>query len=75
MVFREDKRMMDRKPRGGVGGKAFTPALPRWGRETCGLSDGLNVGVDDFRNIFGPVLFFKGKLEPRAVRDKLEHGS
>ena len=33
----------------------------------------LNVGADDFRDIPGPVLFFKGKLEPRAVLDRLEH--
>ena len=37
------------------------------------VSERLNVGADDFRDIPGPVLFFKGKLEPRAVLDILEH--
>ena len=37
------------------------------------VSERLNVGADDFRDIPGPVLFFKGKLEPRAVLDRLEH--
>ncbi len=36
------------------------------------VSERLNVGADDFRDIPGPVLFFKGKLEPRAVLDALE---
>ncbi|MDG4597177.1 MAG: DUF790 family protein [Candidatus Contendobacter sp.] len=36
------------------------------------VSERLNVGADDFRDIPGPVLFFKGKLEPRAVLDSLE---
>ena len=39
------------------------------------VSERLNVSADDFQDIPGPVLFFKGKLEPRAVLDKLEHGS
>ena len=37
------------------------------------VSERLNVGAEDFRDIPGPVLFFKGKLEPRAVLDSLEH--
>ena len=36
------------------------------------VSERLNVGADDFRDVPGPVLFFKGKLEPRAVLDVLE---
>jgi predicted nuclease of restriction endonuclease-like RecB superfamily len=36
------------------------------------VSERLNVGADDFKDIPGPVLFFKGKLEPRAVLDRLE---
>ncbi|MDG4551442.1 MAG: DUF790 family protein [Candidatus Contendobacter sp.] len=36
------------------------------------VSERLNVGADDFKDIPGPVLFFKGKLEPRAVLDALE---
>ncbi len=36
------------------------------------VSERLNVGADDFRNVPGPVLFFKGKLEPRAVLECLE---
>jgi predicted nuclease of restriction endonuclease-like RecB superfamily len=36
------------------------------------VSERLNVGADDFRDIPGPVLFFKGKLEPRAVLEALE---
>jgi len=31
------------------------------------ISDRLNVGSEDLHDIPGPVLFFKGKLEPRAV--------
>jgi len=37
------------------------------------ISERLNVGADDFQDVPGPVLFFKGKLEPRAVLDALEH--
>ena len=33
------------------------------------VSDRLNVGAEDIREIAGPVLFFKGKLEPRRVLD------
>ncbi len=36
------------------------------------VSERLNVGADDFRDVPGPVVFFKGKLEPRAVLDVLE---
>lgn len=36
------------------------------------VSERLNVGVEDFAAIPGPVLFFKGKLEPRAVLECLE---
>ena len=36
------------------------------------VSERLNVGAADFRDTPGPVLFFKGKLEPRAVLDSLE---
>ena len=36
------------------------------------VSERLNVGADDFRDVPGPVLFFKGKLEPRAVLGCLE---
>ena len=36
------------------------------------VSERLNVGADDFRDVPGPVLFFKGKLEPRAVLECLE---
>ena len=36
------------------------------------VSERLNVGADDFRDIPGPVLFFKGKLDPRAVLELLE---
>jgi predicted nuclease of restriction endonuclease-like RecB superfamily len=38
------------------------------------VSERLNVGEDDIRDIPGPVLFFKGKLEPRKVLDVLERG-
>ncbi len=37
------------------------------------VSERLNVGMEDFQDIPGPVLFFKGKLEPRAVLERLEH--
>ncbi|MFZ1324593.1 MAG: DUF790 family protein [Candidatus Contendobacter sp.] len=37
------------------------------------VSERLNVGMEDFQDIPGPVLFFKGKLEPRAVLEHLEH--
>lgn len=37
------------------------------------VSERLNVGADDFCDIPGPVLFFKGKIEPRAVLEILEH--
>lgn len=36
------------------------------------VSERLNVGAEDFRDIPGPLLFFKGKLEPRAVLACLE---
>ncbi|MER2601916.1 MAG: DUF790 family protein [Candidatus Competibacter phosphatis] len=36
------------------------------------VSERLNVGADDFRDVPGPILFFKGKLEPRAVLECLE---
>ena len=36
------------------------------------VSERLNVGADDFRDVPGPVLFFKGKLEPRTVLECLE---
>ena len=36
------------------------------------VSERLNVGADDFRDVPGPVLFFKGKLEPRAVLECLK---
>lgn len=36
------------------------------------VSDRLNVGAEDFRDIPGPVIFFKGKLEPRQVLAVLE---
>jgi predicted nuclease of restriction endonuclease-like RecB superfamily len=36
------------------------------------VSERLNVGADDFRDIPGPVVFFKGKLEPRQVLAVLE---
>lgn len=36
------------------------------------VSERLNAGADDFRDIPGPVLFFKGKLEPRQVLAVLE---
>lgn len=36
------------------------------------VSDRLNVGSDDLEDIPGPVIFFKGKLEPRAVLDVVE---
>ncbi|MEE4379364.1 MAG: DUF790 family protein [Candidatus Competibacteraceae bacterium] len=37
------------------------------------VSDRLNVGEDDIRDIRGPVLFFKGKLEPRKVLEVLSN--
>ncbi len=36
------------------------------------VSERLNVGTEDFRDIPGPVVFFKGKLEPQAVLASLE---
>lgn len=36
------------------------------------VSERLNVGVEDFCDIPGPVIFFKGKLEPRQVLNVLE---
>ncbi|HRD49944.1 MAG TPA: DUF790 family protein [Candidatus Contendobacter sp.] len=36
------------------------------------VSERLNVGAEDFQDVPGPVLFFKGKLEPRAVLESLE---
>lgn len=36
------------------------------------VSDRLNVGADDVADLPGPVLFFKGKLEPRAVLERLD---
>ncbi len=36
------------------------------------VSERLNVGAEDFQEVPGPVLFFKGKLEPRAVLEALE---
>ena len=36
------------------------------------VSERLNVGADDFRDIPGPAIFFKGKLEPRRVLAALE---
>jgi predicted nuclease of restriction endonuclease-like RecB superfamily len=36
------------------------------------VSERLNVGAGDFQDIPGPVLFFKGKLEPRQVLAALE---
>ncbi|HCB13505.1 MAG TPA: hypothetical protein DEP36_08070, partial [Gammaproteobacteria bacterium] len=38
------------------------------------VSERLNAGADDFRDIPGPVIFFKGKLEPRQVLAVLESG-
>jgi len=37
------------------------------------VSDRLNVGQEDIREIPGPVLFFKGKLEPRKVLEVVEN--
>ncbi|MCP5196775.1 MAG: DUF790 family protein [Gammaproteobacteria bacterium] len=39
------------------------------------VSERLNAGADDFRDIPGPVIFFKGKLDPRQVLAVLESGS
>ncbi len=36
------------------------------------VSDRLNVGEEDIQEIPGPVLFFKGKLEPRKVLEVIE---
>lgn len=36
------------------------------------VSDRLNAGADDFHDVPGPVIFFKGKLEPRQVLAVLE---
>ena len=36
------------------------------------VSQRLNAGAEDFRDIPGPVVFFKGKLEPRPVLTLLE---
>ncbi len=38
------------------------------------VSERLNAGTDDFRDIPGPVIFFKGKLEPRQVLAVLTTG-
>lgn len=38
------------------------------------VSDRLNVGDDDVRDLPGPVLFFKGKLEPRQVLEAMAGG-
>jgi hypothetical protein len=35
------------------------------------VSERLNAGAEDFHDIPGPVVFFKGKLEPRQVLDVL----
>ncbi|RUQ36910.1 MAG: DUF790 family protein, partial [Candidatus Competibacteraceae bacterium] len=36
------------------------------------VSARLNAGMQDFRDIPGPVIFFKGKLEPQPVLNILE---
>lgn len=36
------------------------------------VSERLNVGAEDFRDIPGPAIFFKGKLEPRRVLAALD---
>lgn len=36
------------------------------------VSERLNVGEDELDDLVGPVIFFKGKLEPRAVLECLE---
>jgi predicted nuclease of restriction endonuclease-like RecB superfamily len=36
------------------------------------VSERLNVGAEDFQGVPSTVLFFKGKLEPRAVLETLE---
>ena len=36
------------------------------------VSERLNVGEDDIREIPGPVIFFKGKLDPRKICDVIE---
>lgn len=36
------------------------------------VSERLNVGAEDFRDIPGPAIFFKGKLEPKRVLAALE---
>lgn len=38
------------------------------------VSDRLNVGSEDLLDIPGPVIFFKGKLEPKAVLAAVEEG-
>jgi predicted nuclease of restriction endonuclease-like RecB superfamily len=38
------------------------------------VSDRLQVGEEDLREIPGPVLFFKGKLEPKRVLEVVEGG-
>ena len=35
------------------------------------VSDRLNVGEDDIRDIPGPVMFFKGKLDPKKVLEAI----
>lgn len=37
------------------------------------VSERLNVGEEDVREIPGPVLFFKGKLEPRKVLELIDN--
>ena len=39
------------------------------------VSERLNVGMEDFQGVPGPVIFFKGKLEPSAVLASLERAS
>lgn len=39
------------------------------------VSDRLNVGEEAIRDIPGPVLFFKGKLDPRGVLDIVDGGN
>ena len=36
------------------------------------VSERLNVGEEDIQEIPGPVMFFKGKLEPRKVLEVVE---
>ncbi|MDX1607504.1 MAG: DUF790 family protein, partial [Candidatus Competibacterales bacterium] len=39
------------------------------------VSDRLNVGAGDLATVPGPVIRFKGRLEPRQVLAVLEDGS